>query len=471
MKLTILGGAGVRTPLFIQSILRLSRDIAIDEVSLMDPDTDKLNLIELVVREVVSRAGNPFNVKFSSNPRDAIAGADFVVSAIRVGGLPGRVIDETVPLRHGVIGQETTGPGGFCMGLRTIPVMLEYVRMIKDLAPKAWLINFTNPSGMITQAITSYGEMNRVIGVCDGPAAMFHKLATALDIDSSRAYFDYFGLNHLGWLRGIYVDGEEILTGILGRLDNSLVKQRLEGLHEVAMFGMDLLKALHMIPNEYLYYYYYNREALEHVRSAGETRGQFLVRTTEELMGRLHAARAAGDPVRAVEEYNRYIETRRRMYMRIETGTDLNEDLAPRGAGATEESDTGESGGYEHIALEIIRAIMLNLKQTMVLNTKNGGVIEGLGPDSVVELPCAADSSGVHPLAVGEVPKEALGLMQIVKEYEKLTIDASVTGSYLTAWKALTIHPLVPSAGVAREILDEYLDQHGETLAHIRRQA
>lgn len=479
MKLTILGGAGVRTPLFIQGILKLSSDLGIDEVHLMDSDADKLGLVGFVIEEMVSNGGNPFRVRFTTDAREAIEGADFVVSALRVGGLEGRVIDETVALRHGVIGQETTGPGGICMGLRTIPVMLEYAELITKLAPKAWLINFTNPSGMITEAILSHSGMTRVVGVCDGPSSMFHRLAVALGVDESRAYFDYFGLNHLGWLRAVYVDGQDVLGGVLARLDDPAVQERLREVHEISIFGTEFVKELGAIPNEYLYYYYYNQEALEHIRRARETRGQFLLRTTRELLGRLRAARAKGDAALALKEYTEYIDTRHRMYMRTETGAAPEsgepEDAGEIGATTQKESDNdpalgnGDDGGYDRIALGVMKAIRLNLNQVMILNTRNAGSVRGLDSDCVAEVPCIVNANGLRPLAVGPVPDEYLGLMQIVKECEKLTIRAAVTGSYHAAWKALALHPLVPSAAVAQEILDEYLHAHGDILSHIRR--
>lgn len=362
MKLAILGGAGVRTPLFVQGIIRISEELGIDRVCLMDIDTHRLNLIGFVARQLVSRAGNPVALECTDDAREAISGSDFVVSAIRVGGLEGRVTDETVALRYGVIGQETTGPGGICMGMRTIPVMLQYARIMKELCPNAWLINFTNPSGMITQAIKSSGITHRVVGVCDGPSAMFHRVATAIGVDEGRAYFDYFGLNHLGWLRGIYTDGEEALQGAILTLTSS----------------------------------------------------------------------ASADAACASEQ------------------TDMD-------------------GGYERIALGVIRAIRMNLHEVMVLNTCNLGAIEGIAHDAVVETPCLVDTNGLHPLAVGSVPCGCLGLMQQVKECEMLACEAAVTGSYSAAWKALALHPLVPSAAVARSILDDCLDEHGALLAHIRR--
>ncbi|MCR4401611.1 MAG: 6-phospho-beta-glucosidase [Firmicutes bacterium] len=485
MKLTILGGAGVRTPAFVQGILKASSDLGVDEVHLTDSDADKLHLIGFIVREMVARAGDPFRLNLSTDAREALVDADFVVSALRVGGLEGRAIDEAVALRHGVIGQETTGPGGICMGLRTIPVMLDYAKLIAELAPKAWLINFTNPSGMITEAILSHGGMNRVVGVCDGPSSMVRRIAAALGVNESRAYFDYFGLNHLGWLRGVYVDGEDVLGPMLSRLDEPGVRERLGTLHEISIFGAEFVRELGAIPNEYLYYYYYNREALEHIRRARERRGQFLLRTTRELLGRLRAAVAKGDAALALREYTEYMDTRHRMYMRTETGTDQpDEEAAVQEVTSAEtraeipreseqdraHDDTDGDGGYDRIALGVMKAVALNSNRVMILNTRNAGSIKGLDDDVVAEVPCVVSADGVRPIAVGSIPNECLGLMQIVKECEKLTIEAAVTGSYNAAWKALALHPLVPSVAAAREILDDYLSAHGRSLSHIRRQ-
>ncbi|MGE5593128.1 MAG: 6-phospho-beta-glucosidase [Betaproteobacteria bacterium] len=472
MKVTVLGGAGIRIPMFVQGIIDLSRDVPVDELVLMDVDEHRLNVIGFLVGEIVARSASPIKVSLSTDPSRALAGADFIVSAIRVGGLQGRVIDETVPLRYGVLGQETTGPGGFCMGLRTIPVVLKYVRMMCEVAPEAWFINFTNPSGMITQAAISYGGTDRVIGVCDSPSALFRRVAGLLEVDMSEAFFDYFGLNHLGWLRGVYVRGRELLKNLFARLRESGVCRRLRDLEEARLFGADVLESLGMIPNEYLYYYYCNRQAVANVKAAGETRAQFLLRTTSDLMKRLEEARVARDPARALEVYNRYIELRQQMYMKVETTAPVSGEA---GSHDDATNDAGEAlvpredGGYGQIALELMRSIARNSTCVMVLNTRNMGAITGLGQSQVVEVPCLVDGNGPHALTVGTVPADSLGLMQVVGEYERLTIEAAVQGSYKTAWRALAAHPLVPSPKLARRILDEYLESHGETLAHIQK--
>lgn len=472
MKVTILGGAGIRIPIFVQGIIDLSHDVPVDEVVLMDVDEERLDLIGFLVKEITARARSPIRVTLSTDPSQALTGADFVVSAIRVGGLEGRVIDETVPLRHGVLGQETTGPGGFCMGLRTIPVVLQYVRMMQQVAPEAWFINFTNPSGMITQAAMSWGGTDRVIGVCDSPTAMFRRVAALLQVDPYEAFFDYFGLNHLGWLRGVYVRGRNFLKNLFAQVHDPSVRKRIQDLEEATLFGVDVLESLGMIPNEYLYYYYCNRQAVANVKAAGETRAQFLLRTTSDLMKKLDAARTARDPAKALDVYNRYMELRQQMYMKVETmacvaqGMDSHDDTAEDMGGTLVPR---EDGGYGQIALELMRSIAQNTKHVMVLNTRNEGAIEGLAQDQVAEVPCLIDGNGPHALAVGKVPADALGLMQVVGEYERLTIEAAIRGSYKTAWRALAAHPLVPSPKLARRILDEYLEGHGKTLAHIHR--
>lgn len=471
MKLTILGGGGVRTPHFIGGIIALCNELDIDRVCLMDTNTHRLSLIAFVAQQLLSEAGDPFSLECTNNAHEAIMGSDFVVSAIRVGDLEGRVIDETVPLRYGVIGQETTGPGGICMGLRTIPVMLEYAKIIKELSPNAWLINFTNPSGMLTQALKSSGFIDRVVGICDGPSAMFHRVAAAIHVDRRSAHFDYFGLNHLGWLRGVYVDGKEMLSGRMDSLscetslkeDEPSARGSLEQVDEVVMFGPEFVRSLGMIPNEYLYYYYYNREAVGHISSAPRTRGQFLLESTACMLKELEQAHAMNNGKLALAKYSDYIDTRHRLYMNTETGRTLRPSYA-----AQAQEDTAGDGGYERIALDVIRAIRRNSRKVMVLNTCNLGAVRGIPDEAVVEIPCLVDANGLHPLAVGTVPEGCLGLMQQVKECEMLACDAAITGSYSAAWKALALNPLVPSASVARNILDDYLREHGAYLAHIR---
>jgi 6-phospho-beta-glucosidase len=248
MKLTFIGAGGVRTPLVIQSLIHFQERLPLERVCLMDIDAERLDLIRLASKsQLEQKAG--FAVEWTTDPHRAIEGADFIVTTFRAGNLESRVIDEKVPLKYGVLGQETTGPGGFAMALRTIPVMLEYVALVRRLAPQAWLLNFTNPAGMVTEAITRAAGFERAVGICDNPAAMLRAAAASLGAKPEDLFPEYYGLNHLGWLRSLYWNGKDQAPDLIRAIKAG--RLRLEGLP----FHPELVAALDAIPNEYLYFY------------------------------------------------------------------------------------------------------------------------------------------------------------------------------------------------------------------------
>nr|MBA3350433.1 6-phospho-beta-glucosidase [Actinomycetota bacterium] len=269
MKLTVLG-AGIRTPLLLSGLTRRAEALGLDEVVLHDCDPGRLETMAGFGGGLCREWGARFQVRAQQDSEAAIDGADFVFSAIRVGGEAGRIIDEEVPLQYGIVGQETTGPGGFAMALRTIPVMIDYARTIERVAPHAWLINFTNPAGLITQALQNHTGV-KVIGICDTPTAMKRTIARVLEVPGDAVRLDYVGLNHLGWVRRVLVDGADRLPELLDRFEDL----RAAGA-EWAPFDPGLVRDLGMLPNEYLYYFYYREQALEHIRCSGNTRGQQL---------------------------------------------------------------------------------------------------------------------------------------------------------------------------------------------------
>ena len=214
MKLTFIGAGGVRTPLVVQSILNFQDRIPLDTVYMMDTDPERLDLIRMACKSRLVH-GVKFDIEWTTDPRKAIESADFIVTTFREGSLESRVIDEQVPLKYGVLGQETTGPGGFAMALRTIPAILKYVNLIKELAPDAWLLNFTNPAGIITETITRVAGFERSLGICDNPPAMIRAAAAFLDIEADRFFPEYYGINHLGWMRALYLDGTDYVPRII----------------------------------------------------------------------------------------------------------------------------------------------------------------------------------------------------------------------------------------------------------------
>ena len=447
MKLTLIGTAGVRTPLMLRGILRRHEKLGLTDLCLMDVNRAHLDLIRMVCEPQLREIGGAFRTVWATDAREAIAGADYVLTTFRVGGSRSRITDERVPLRYGVLGQETTGPGGFAMAMRTIPVILDYVRLIRELAPHAWLINFTNPSGLITEAVTTHTGLKRVVGICDNPSSMQRAFAAALHLSPEQVFLEYFGLNHLGWVRAAYVRGRDMLPEIISGL----------GQKGVAMAGVpfdpQFVAALGMIPNEYLYFYYSTREAVQHILDAGKTRGEQVQELNDWLFTELERLRQGGTDDEIRQAYISYLIKRGESYMAVETGQKPDSEHLEAGL---------EGEGYEGVALGVIECLSGQRQGYSILNVPNRGAIAGMGERDVVEVPCYLNQAGVRPIAVGSVPDHALGLMKQVKEYERLTAEAALSGCYALALKALALHPLVPSLEAARSILDDYIKAHGD---------
>ncbi|MDQ3578225.1 MAG: 6-phospho-beta-glucosidase [Actinomycetota bacterium] len=432
MKLTILGGGGFRVPLVYQALA--SGNSPVTEIVLHDISKSRLSAIRSVLAQMAEkRAGSP-RVSVSTDLDVALADARFVFSAIRVDGLEGRTVDERVALECGVLGQETTGPGGIAFGLRTVPVALKVARRVSAVAPNAWVINFTNPAGMITEAMqTVLGE--RVVGICDSPIGLVHRAARALGVTGDLAV-DYVGLNHLGWLRGLRVDGVNRLPELLADDD------ALRSIEEVRLIGADWVRSIGALPNEYLYYYYRNRDAIAAIRSAATTRGEFLRDQQERFY-----SDTTNDPAHALRRWTRVREERDASYMA--------ESREASDAGERDTADV-EIGGYQQVALELMAALSEGPARTMILNVRNGSAVAGLPADAVVEVPCLVGAHGITPLATSALPGSMLGLLQQVKAVEQDTIEAAVTGSATLALRAFAQHPLVDSVSVAKALLEGY---------------
>ncbi|TQM38347.1 6-phospho-beta-glucosidase [Pseudonocardia cypriaca] len=435
MKLTILGGGGFRVPLVYRA---LGDSSPISEVVLHDVAPDRLAAIQAVLEQ---SGGGP-SVRATTDLDDALAGARFVFSAIRVDGLAGRTVDERVALGCGVLGQETTGPGGIAYGLRTVPVALHVAERVAAVAPDAWVINFTNPAGMITEAMQRVlGE--RVVGICDSPIGLAQRAAralTGLGIEvPAEPVVEYVGLNHLGWLRGLRVNGVDRLPDLLA--DDAA----LASIEEVRLVGADWVRAIGALPNEYLYYFYRNREAVAAIGAAESTRGEYLLAQQERFY-----ADTAADPARALERWTRVRAERDASYMA--------ESREASGAGERAAEDVA-GGGYQQVALELMAALSGGVPRTMILDVRNGAAVPGLPADAVVEVPCLVGAHGVTPLATAPLPGAMLGLLQQVKAVEQDTIEAAATGSDVLALRAFAQHPLVDSVGVAQRLLDGYRRQ------------
>ncbi|MEU0270555.1 6-phospho-beta-glucosidase [Streptomyces sp. NPDC006307] len=433
MKLTILGGGGFRVPLVYRALLGDHGPGRVTRVTLYDVDAGRLAAIGGVLAEQAAGAPDAPVVSATTDLDESLRGADFVFSAIRVGGLAGRAADERVALAEGVLGQETVGAGGIAYGLRTVPVATAIARRVAAVAPDAWVINFTNPAGLVTEAMARVlGD--RVIGICDSPVGLGRRVARLLGADPAEAWFDYVGLNHLGWLRGVRVGGRDELPRLLADAE------ALGSFEEGRLFGAEWLRSLGAIPNEYLHYYYFNREAVGAYRDAGRTRGAYL---SEQQAG-FYASPSLG-------AWHATLAEREATYMAA--------NRAAAGAGERAAEDL-EPGGYEQVALALMRAIARDERATLILNVRNRTTLSVLDADAVVEVPCLVDANGAHPVAVSPLPYHAVGLVTAVKAVEREVMAAAESGSREAAVKAFALHPLVDSVAVARRLLDAYAAEH-----------
>ncbi|WP_393075693.1 6-phospho-beta-glucosidase [Streptomyces sp. LN704] len=445
MRLTILGGGGFRVPLVYGALLGDRAEGRVTRVVLHDVDAERLTAVARVLNEQAAEVADAPEVSFTTDLDDALRGADFVFSAIRVGGLEGRAADERVALDEGVLGQETVGAGGIAYGLRTVPVAVDIARRVARLAPDAWVINFTNPAGLVTEAMSRHlGD--RVIGICDSPVGLGRRIATVLGANPREAFIDYVGLNHLGWVRGLRVAGRDELPRLLA--DPELLGSFEEG----KLFGADWLRSLGAVPNEYLHYYYFNREAVSAYQRAEKTRGAFL----RDQQGRFYDEMKRPDTA-ALTAWDRTRAEREATYMAE------NRDAA----GAGERAADDLSGGYEKVALALMRAIARDERTTLILNVRNRGTLAVLDADAVVEVPCLVDANGAHPVSVAPLPGHATGLVCSVKAVEREVLSAAESGSRTTAVKAFALHPLVDSVNVARRLVDGYTSVH-PGLAYLR---
>lgn len=448
MKIGVIGGAGVRTVIFINGLLKRYKKLHIDEVVLYDVNLEKLEVISKLCNHVVRREGKDLVVRHVSDPVDAIRGMDYIVTTLRVGGDHSRVVDETVALKNGVIGQETTGVGGFSMAVRTIPVLLEYCKLIEQYAPEAWIFNFTNPSGLVTQALHSAGY-HRVIGICDAPSSMKYRMAQNLGVTEEELYVEFFGLNHLSWIRSIQLRGEEIMPKLIA--DDAF----LSSIQELAIFDKDVIRRTAMLPNEYLYYYYHREKALNNINKSDMTRGQTIEKVNQQMFEELRGMDVDADPEDMLQVFLYYMQLRENSYMSIESGS-ANRPMLEKG-----HLPVPEGMGYAGVMLDCIEGMQSESGRTLVLSVLNQGSIPFLQDDDVVEVTCNVSSRGIEPVKQAEIPEMCELYIRLIKRYERLTVDAVREGSEEKAIDALMLHPLINSYSLAKKLIADYNEAYG----------
>jgi 6-phospho-beta-glucosidase len=454
MKIALIGGGGPRTVYFTESLIKYAERLGITELCLMDTDALKLKVFGGICRGLAE--GSAASVTLEDDFRRAVKGARAVVFAIRVGGDDARVDDERIALSLGLIGQETTGAGGFAYAMRTVPVMLNYMSIVRETAPTAVVFNFTNPSGLVTQALYDAGFDN-VYGICDNATGIKIELSKALSISSGRLRVNAYGLNHLSWANAVNIGGVNILPELLKS------ETFVENFSHFAYFDRALIKSLGEIPNGYLYYYYHREKALANMLKSSKTRGESIRDINILMLDELSAFDVEKDIKRALDIFRRRMGEREGSYMKVETGGGAElEKFDPAALGIDVLEGQGRAlealEGYAGVAFNCIESMTRPAKPVDVaLNVPNKGAIEGMETDDIVEVTCDVTESRVKPEGFIDIPPSNLLMMKTIKRYEKLTIAAIREWRREFAYEALTIHPLVGSYSLAKELVNKYL--------------
>ncbi|KLV02245.1 diacetylchitobiose-6-phosphate hydrolase [Photobacterium aquae] len=420
LKLAIIGGGSSYTPELVEGIINRIERLPVREIHFVDVESgrEKMAIIEALTRRMIARAGVEIDIKASFDRRAAITGADFVLTQFRVGGLQARANDERIPLKYGVIGQETTGPGGFAKALRTIPVILDICRDIEELAPDAWLLNFTNPAGLVTEAVNKFTKV-KAIGLCNVPVSMRMMIAEMMECTPEELSLECAGLNHLLWAHRAWIDGKDVTDEVLQKVGDGAT-YTMKNISEEP-WDPEFLKALGAIPCPYHRYFYQTDAMLAEEKAAAESQGT----RAEQVM-----------------------ETEQSLF-------ELYKDESL----ATKPTELESRGGayYSDASLNLIDSIYNDLKSLHVVNVANNGAIPNLPDDAVIECSAVVGGWGARPLAVGTLPVAISGLVAQVKAYEQLTVEAAVHGDYDKGLMALACNPLVPDISKAKLIFDDIL--------------
>lgn len=425
MKITVIGGGSTYTPELVNGFLARADSLPLEELWLMDIDRERLDIVGEFAKRMVKSRDEPFKVVLSTSQREAIAGASYVITQLRVGKMPARRADEYLGLRHGLIGQETTGVGGMAKALRTIPVILSIAQDMRESAPGALLANFTNPAGLVTEAISRYAPDISAVGVCNVGITTKMEILERLEvitgekIEDQRAVLNTLGLNHLTWHRGFTVDGVEMWPRIFPAFIETL-KAEAEPEWDVRT-----VESLGMIPNYYLIYFYYTQNKIEMQKKWPPSRAEEVMSIEAELLSQYANPDLAEPPASLMKRGGAY---------------------------------------YSTLATQLIDSHYNDLGQIHIVNTRNNGAVKEWPVDWVLELPAKVDRTGIRPLPADPLPSVCFGLIAEVKMYELLTVQAAAHGDRNAMYQALLAHPLGPSADKVQEVMDDILETNRQWL-------
>ena len=431
IKIVTIGGGSSYTPELVEGFIKRHKELPVKELWLVDIEEGKhkLEIVGNLAKRMVKKAGVDMEVNLTLDRREALKDADFVTTQLRVGLLDARIKDERIPLSHGVIGQETNGAGGLFKALRTVPVVLDIIKDIEELCPNAWLVNFTNPTGVISEAVFKYTNFIRYIGLCNVLIGVKNGMADILEVEKDRVEMDFAGLNHMVYALNVRLDGKDITKEAIEKfVTSSLTMQNIKDIP----LNADFVRALGVIPCPYHKYYYKHKEMLE-----------------EELEG-FKDGKTRGETVKALEDDL------------FELYKDENLAVKP--------PQLEKRGGayYSDAACNLINSIYNDKKDIQVVNTLNNGAIRDFREDSAAEMSCVITKEGPKPLSVGYLPVAVSGLVTEIKSFEILAAKAAVEGDYNAALQALCINPLIPSDDLAKTILDEMMEAHKEYLPQFK---
>ncbi len=443
MKLAVIGGGGVRSMFLTKSIAQRADELHIEKLVFMDNDPEKLAVFGGMAGKVCSLLAPKLKFSTTTNAVEALIGADYVITTIRVGGDDMRVSDERFALALGVLGQETTGAAGFSFAMRSIPALIHYCEFAKKYAsPKVKIFNFTNPAGLVSQALRDAGY-DFTYGICDAPSGMLHAFADLLHVEPDRVKGEIYGLNHLSFFNKVTLDGKDILPQLVS--SDEAYKQT-----DLRYFSKSLLMRKQFIPNEYLYYYFSSEKALKNILDAEETRGEQIARINKAMLSELQGRDVSNEFDACLKIFEKYYGMRENSYMASETGIS-------RGTQWHFNPFSRDSGGYAGVALKYIDIIGSGKKDSMILCTENNGAIPGLLDSDIVEVTCDITPEGCTPHRFTGFDEEALELIRRVKVYERKAAKAILTKDKNMAVDALALHPLVNSYSLAEKLAALYI--------------
>lgn len=446
MKIAVIGGGGVRSMFLAKSIAQKAERLHIDELCFMDNNEKKLKIYGGMAAHVASLLCPALKFTLTTDAVDAVRDADYVITTIRVGEDDMRAKDERIALGKGVLGQETTGAAGFSFAMRSVPALAEYCELIKKYSKRnVKVFNFTNPAGVVSQTLRDMGY-DFTYGICDAPSGMLRSFALLYNESPDNISGEVYGLNHLSYFKSIILNGKEIMNELIEN-DDAYIKT------DMRYFSKELLRDRKSVLNEYLYYFYYREQAVENILKAEQTRGEQIRDINKHMTAELSAMDIENDFEGCLKVFERWYGMREGSYMASETGV---KRTAPWKFDMYEEDD----GGYAGVALKFIETAQSGTTGTMIMCIPNNGSINGLRDDDVVEITCDVNADGCTPHYIGDVDEQNLEMIRRVKIYERLSSKAIREKDRAAAVQALTLHPLINSYSLAKELVDEFIEHN-----------